>query len=92
LFTKEWQRGLRAASDNDFDQANKYFAWAKGILQAANYPTFEIGNAIASASDDKDLIMKINWNYYMRNLPEGEERTRMEDYAAQQQIRNKRIP
>jgi len=92
LFTKEWQRGLRAASDNDFDQANKYFARAKGILQAANYPTFEIGNAIASASDDKDLIMKINWNYYMRNLPEGEERTRMEDYAAQQQIRNKRIP
>jgi len=92
LFTKEWQRGLRAASDNDFDQASKYFARAKGILQAANYPTFEIGNAIASASDDKDLIMKINWNYYMRNLPEGEERTRMEDYAAQQQIRNKRIP
>jgi hypothetical protein len=91
LYSREVRRAFIAASNKDFTEAGKYFARAKGILDASNYPVNERANAFATAADDKDLIMKINWDYYMRNPPAGVEKSRIEDYIKQQQIRNKRF-
>jgi len=90
LASREIRRAFQASADKDFDQAKKYFSRAKGILDAANYPVNERINVYASASTDKDLLMKINWDYYVKSPPAGMEQSRMQDFIAQQQVRKQR--
>jgi hypothetical protein len=74
LFTREWDRGLVAAGNNDPEQAKKYFARAMGIIKIGNLPDDKVATAVSRAVKGREsLINSIAWERYVQNPPKGME-------------------
>lgn len=91
-YVREFVAGVQAMNDNDPSQADKHFARAKAFLEASNYPRNLYGRVISMGvnASQYDMITRSDWNYYLRNVPAGQEQGRIEAFEKAQQLRAKR--
>lgn len=90
-FIKEMHRGFDAVSNGDNEQAEAYFKNAKAWFVVGDYPMEKRGAAIATASAySQDLPTRLNWDYFMKDLPPSKAATRMDTMSTLQQIQNKK--
>lgn len=75
-FLQEFRRAVIAQETNP-EQAQKFFTRAQAFLVIGGYPEHKITDLISIAvSDNKSLIDKINWDFYINNVPDKLKDTR----------------
>jgi hypothetical protein len=84
-------RAARDVTDRNFSDADKHFAKANALMDASSYPRALYGRILEQASTQyRDLIDREDWNYYLRNIPAGQEQNRMEAFEKIQRLKQLR--
>jgi hypothetical protein len=79
-FVKEFRRGLDAQENNP-EQAKDYFTRAFTYLEVGGFPEEKRAMALSLASQGKEsLIDRVNWNFYLENVPDAQKQSRREAY------------
>jgi len=79
-FVKEFRRGLDTQETNP-EQARDYFIRAFSYLEVGGFPEEKRAMAISVAVQGKEsLIDRINWNFYLENVPDAQKQTRRDAY------------
>lgn len=90
-FIKEFHRALDAMESNNPQQAEVFFKNAKAWFVIGDYPIEKRGSAIAIASQNKEsLIDRLDWDYFMKDLPPSKTEGRMKGLQTEQNIKQKR--
>lgn len=91
LFGVEFRKGLRAARDNNPDQADAYFKRAFTILHVMDYPDWNFKEAVHKATTGEEtLINRIDWEFYAKRAPKYKGKEYIERYQTKQNIMEER--
>jgi len=90
-FVQQMGAGYQSLLDNDPDTAAIYFTRANTILVQDGYPVTRIHDAYATAAKTHDsLVNRINWNYYLRDVPEFRKSVAQDAFENLQQMQEER--
>jgi hypothetical protein len=90
---KDYQRGLDAARDKDYDTAKQYFSNARARTIISGMPVDKRAQIYSRAMNGyESQSMTTLWDWAERHAPAGEERTRIEAATRRQELMNKRAP
>lgn len=79
-FTQEFRRGVEAQENNQV-QARKFFTRAFAYLHVGGYPEEDFHKAIAIAAKDyESVVERMNWDFYMKNIPNAKKQDKEEAY------------
>jgi hypothetical protein len=85
---KDYHRAVQATADKDYDTAATYFANARARMIASGIPIDRRTEIYANASRGYEpQIETSKWNWATKNVPYGQEQTRLD--AITKQLRNK---
>lgn len=83
-FEEEFKRGLREGNNNNPEQAKRFFTRAFQYLEQFGYPEEKRASLIAEASkDDEALIDRMDWEYYLKDVPEYRKATALDAFRRQ---------
>lgn len=83
FFIREFRRGLRAAIDNP-EQARAFFTNAVASLHMVGYPEEDMPKVYSTAAQDHEsLIERINWKYFIKDVPQDQKRQRLDQFIRQ---------
>ena len=86
-FIREFRRGLRAA-ENSPEQARQFFTNAFVSLHLVGFPEEDMGKVISTATQDNEsLVERINWKYFIKDVPQDQKEQRIEQYIRRGQVR-----
>jgi len=85
-FVEEFRRGLTVQNDNP-TQAQRYFTRAFTYLTVGGYPSEKVSSAISLAiKDNESLVERMDWSFYMKDVPESEKDTRLQAFKRKLQL------
>lgn len=88
---KDYQRGLDAVRDKDFETAETYFTNARARMMASGIPVDRRSEIMANASRGLEpQIVTSQWTWATKNVPAGQEATRLDSATKRIQIQNYR--
>jgi hypothetical protein len=80
-FGKEFRRYLQALRDENPQQAQQFGSRAFALLKIGGIAEDKIPKILSiAAEDNKSLISRIDWSFYLNNAPKGQAADRMEAF------------
>ena len=88
---RDYRRGLDATRDKDYETATTYFTNARARMIAAGIPVDRRSQIFANASRNYEAqTVTSQWNWATKNVPYGEQATRMDAVTRRNALRDYR--
>jgi len=89
-FVKEFQRGVQAFDNKDPEQGHKFFKRAFVYINDQWFPAEKRDAAVAlAAKDNGTLIQRIDWSYYMKDVPDAKKPVMLEAFKRNLQLQGR---
>lgn len=89
-FRQEFRRGVLAQKDNP-EMAKKFFTRAQAWLEIGGYREDRISSLVSRAiSDNQSVVAKLNWDFYIKKVPDAQATTRYDAFKRNLQIQDKK--